>query len=442
MTDLPPDWEFAKLGEVARWSSGGTPKSDVSEFYGGDIPWVVTGDLTDGLVHATKQTLTPSGLARSSAKLVPSGTVLVAMYGASIGRVGIAGMPLTTNQAIANAQVYTQAINPKYLLYYLLSQRSALAAAGKGAAQPNIGQGILKDWPIPVAPLSEQERIIAAIEEQFSRLDAGEAALKRARLNLKRMRAAVLQAAVTSVEQEGVDQVALGDLVTPERKIAYGVLVPGNDIPDGIAFIRVGDLERRGVNSNSLKRIAPSVAARYPRTHLQGGEVLLSLVGTIGRTAVVPKDLVGANVARALAVIPVRLDVEARYVAIALSLNRVTRDLTNLSHEVARKTLNLEDVRKYKIPIPSRDRQLAIVEIVENTETWITSIERHVNNVTRRSNHLRSAVLAGAFSGQLVPQNPADEPASVVLERMAMERLSSNGHQSSRNRTRRTKATT
>jgi type I restriction enzyme, S subunit len=205
VSDLPPSWEPANLGEVAHWSSGGTPKSNVSEFYGGDIPWVVTGDLTDGLVHATTQTLTALGLAKSSAKLVPPGTVLVAMYGASIGRLGIASVPLATNQAIANAQVHAQAAYPKYVFYYLLDQRSALAAAGKGAAQPNIGQGVLKDWPIPVAPLPEQERIVTAIEEQLSRLDAGAAALERVRLNLKRMRAAVLQDAVT------------GQLTSPDR---------------------------------------------------------------------------------------------------------------------------------------------------------------------------------------------------------------------------------
>jgi type I restriction enzyme, S subunit len=189
---LPSGWAEATLGDLARWSSGGTPISNVSAFYGGDIPWVVTGDLTDGLVRLTAQTLTPLGLANSSAKLTPIGTVLIAMYGASIGRLGIADVPLATNQAIANAQVHLGATTPKYLMYYLLSQKAALAAAGKGAAQPNIGQGVLKAWPIPLAPLQEQDRIVAAIEEQFSRLDAGVAALERVRQNLRRMRAAVL----------------------------------------------------------------------------------------------------------------------------------------------------------------------------------------------------------------------------------------------------------
>jgi len=165
-------------------------------------------------------------------------------------------------------------------------------------------------------------------------------------------------------------------------------------------------------------------------------------VGTIGRTAVVPKELAGANAARALAVIPVRSDVEARYVAIALSLDRVTRELTNLSHEVARKTLNLEDVRKYTIPLPSYDRQLAIVSTVETAETWITSIEHQVNSATRRSHHLRSAVLASAFCGRLIPQDPTDESASVLLERIATDRVSPNGHKPSRHRTRRAKGTT
>jgi type I restriction enzyme S subunit len=167
---------------------------------------------------------------------------------------------------------------------------------------------------------------------------------------------------------------------------------------------------------------------------LQGGEALLSLVGTIGRTAVVPPDLASANIARALAVIPVRETVDPRYVAIALSCDRVTRELTDLSHEVARKTLNLEDVRRYEIPLPSHAEQLEIVKAVETVETWITSIEEVVAQTLRRADHLRSSILAAAFSGRLVPQDPRDEPATVLLERIEAERTRSNGYKPTRTR--------
>ena len=294
---------------------------------------------------------------------------------------------------------------------------------------PKINRDQLQALPVPVPPLREQERIVAAIEEQLPRINAGMAALERVRQNLKRMQSAVIQEAVLSTQDAGAEPVTLNDLVHPDRKMAYGVLVPGDDVPGGVPFVRVGDLSGRGINIASLKRISQAVASKYPRTFLQGGEVLLSLVGTIGRTAVVPPELAGANAARALAVIPVRDGVDPRYVAIVLSQNRVTAELTTLSHEVARKTLNLEDVRSYAIPLPPHDQQLEMVERVEELETWLSATEHLLFSAIRRSELLRNALLTGAFSGDLVPQDPGDEPARVLLERIAAERPASNGRQ-------------
>jgi len=431
MNDLPYGWVETTLGAVADWGSGGTPKAGTAAYYGGSIAWAVIGDLTDGIIRKTTGTITELGLQNSSAKVIGADVVLVAMYG-SIGKLGLPSGPMATNQAIAFARPRRDILTREYLFYYLMRARHKLAAAGKGATQQNISQTILKAWPVPIAPLPEQKRIVAAIEEHFSRLDAGVAALERARQNLKRMRSAALEAAVDSTGPQTTPKVTLEDIVAPYRKLAYGVLVPGDHDPDGVPFVRVGDLRDRQVNTQDLKYISPSIAARYPRTRLQGGEVLLSVVGTIGRTAVVPPELAGANTARALAVIPVQEAVEPRYVAIALSRDRVTRELTDLSHEVARKTLNLEDVRRYEIPLPSYAEQLEIVTAVETEETWIRSVEEVVARTLRRADHLRSSILQAAFSGRLVPQDENDQPASALLARIASERTSGNGRRLTR----------
>jgi len=150
------------MGELARWGSGGTPRAGVKDFYdGGTIPWLNSGDLADGLVEEAPLRITEAGLASSSAKWVPPGSVLVAMYGATIGRLGIAGAPLTTNQAIAFATPGPELL-ASYLFWFLRSQRPHLVAAGKGGAQPNISQSLLKQWQIPVPPLDQQE---AAVRE-------------------------------------------------------------------------------------------------------------------------------------------------------------------------------------------------------------------------------------------------------------------------------------
>jgi len=119
---LPQGWAVATLGQVFEWSSGGTPDTHRREFFGGDIPWVNSGELQDSVLTEFQNTISHAGLANSSAKWVQPGAVLIAMYGATIGKLGIAGTRLTTNQAIAFTS--PNLIETKYLFYYLLGRRN------------------------------------------------------------------------------------------------------------------------------------------------------------------------------------------------------------------------------------------------------------------------------------------------------------------------------
>jgi len=196
-TKLPKDWKWRTLNDVARWGSGGTPKSSDKSLYGGDIPWIVIGDLTEGLVNETAQTINQKGLDSSSAKLMPPGTVMVAMYGASIGRTGIMAKAMTTNQAIACGMINESIMTKEYLLYYLQSQKQDFINAGKGGAQPNISQGVIKNWKIPVPPVCEQALIIQRIEEQLSHLEHSSKVAIEIELSSKSFRRSLLQAAFT-----------------------------------------------------------------------------------------------------------------------------------------------------------------------------------------------------------------------------------------------------
>ena len=191
--NLPSDWKLTTLGETFKWGSGGTPTRTDPRYYGGDIPWLIIGDLNDGVVAESNTMITEEGLRESSAKWVEPGSVLLAMYG-SIGKLGVSGRRLTTNQAIAFTK--PDPVDTKYLFYYLMYTRGDLASLGKGATQKNISQTVIKAFPFVLAPLEQQKRIVAEIEKQFSRLDEAVANLKRVKANLKRYKAAVLKAAV------------------------------------------------------------------------------------------------------------------------------------------------------------------------------------------------------------------------------------------------------
>ena len=156
-------WPVTTLGAVAKWGSGGTPKRSEAGYFGAGIPWLSISDLNDGEVTDAKESLTQLGIENSTAKVVPPGTLLVAMYG-SIGKLGIAGRELCTSQAIAFARPDPQMIDARYLFHFLLSERARLQRFGRGGTQMNIGQADLKSWPISLPPLGEQRRIAAILD--------------------------------------------------------------------------------------------------------------------------------------------------------------------------------------------------------------------------------------------------------------------------------------
>ena len=128
---MPFNWEVRKMPSVVKWSSGGTPKATEKQYYeNGSIPWLVIGDLNDGIVTKSESKITKLGLENSSAKMIPKGTLLVAMYG-SIGKLGITGIECCTNQAIAYAkELY--GVTTEYLYYYMAMMKPKLISKGKG----------------------------------------------------------------------------------------------------------------------------------------------------------------------------------------------------------------------------------------------------------------------------------------------------------------------
>src|SRR5215831_262268 len=130
MTELPQGWTSSTLDNIGKWCSGGTPSRRVESYFGKGIPWIKSGDLPDGSILKTDEQITTAGLENSSAKLLPAGTISMALYGATIGKLGILTFPAATNQACANVIPLADLIDPKYLFFYLRSERETLIEKG------------------------------------------------------------------------------------------------------------------------------------------------------------------------------------------------------------------------------------------------------------------------------------------------------------------------
>lgn len=168
--EIPESWEWMRVGDVGSWSAGATPSRQHPEYYEGEIPWLKTGDLNDGYITDIPEFVGQLALEKTSLRLNPIGSVLMAMYGATIGKLGILKIEATTNQACCACIPYS-CIENKYLFFYLMSQRKNYISMGAGGAQPNISKEKIVMSLIPVPPLDEQKRIVAKIEEILPYID-------------------------------------------------------------------------------------------------------------------------------------------------------------------------------------------------------------------------------------------------------------------------------
>ena len=163
--DIPESWEWVRLSFIGDWKAGATPsKSDSSFYRNGNIPWLKTGDLNDGYINCIPERITEKAMRTCSLRLNPAGSILIAMYGATIGKLGILSFPATTNQACCACITNSSVIN-MYLFYYLMSQKQSFTRKGEGGAQPNISKEKIEKHLIPIPPINEQQRIVRRLEE-------------------------------------------------------------------------------------------------------------------------------------------------------------------------------------------------------------------------------------------------------------------------------------
>ena len=166
--EIPANWAWARMGQIGDWGAGSTPQRGNVNYYNGKILWLKTGELNNGIVYDTEEKITQKAFQDCSLRMNKIGDVLIAMYGATIGKLAIVGKELTTNQACCGCTPYL--IYNWYIFYFLMASRDSFIKKGEGGAQPNISRVKLVEHLIPLPPLKEQYRIVAQIEKLFEQL--------------------------------------------------------------------------------------------------------------------------------------------------------------------------------------------------------------------------------------------------------------------------------
>lgn len=403
---LPDGWLVKPMTEVVTWSSGGTPKATEKSYYeNGTIPWLVIGDLNDGLVTKAQTKITDAGLTNSNTKMIPPNTLLVAMYG-SIGKLGVTGMPCCTNQAIAYAKEL-HGVTTKYMFYYLSLMKPTLISLGKGGTQKNISLTVLKSLNVTVPPFDEQSRIVARIEELFSELDKAVDTLKTTKEQLAVYRQAVLKDAFDNAQAMCERFTPIEELLVTDRKGMstgpFGTMLKKHEHKTtGVPMLGIENIDSGKFIDGNKIFVTPEKAAELKSFALKSGDIIISRSGTVGELCVVPPRMEGALLSTNL--MRVSLDCQKvlpeYFIYLFQSKGIVLDQVKELCKGSTRIFLNQTILKQIQFPIPNVHEQLQIINTIESRLTFCDNIEKTVDTALAQADAMRQSILKQSFEGK------------------------------------------
>lgn len=418
--NLPDGWTLSTLGEIADLIGGGTPSREHPEYFTGNHVWLTPTEIPHNrvtVVSTSREKITDEGLKKSSARLLPKGTVLMTSR-ASIGYVAIAGTEVTTNQGFASF-ICKDGVYNHFLAYWLLGNADYFVEQATGTTFKEITKSKLRNFSFPLPPLPEQGRIVAKIEELFTQLDAGTAALKRVRAGLKRYKASVLKAAVEGklLESRGIensDELPDGWIWATVAELAAKEPYSITDGPFGSKlktehYTDVGPRVMRlqnigeGEFRDAKAHISQEHFETLKRHRIYAGDLVIAGLGeSLPRACIIP-DYVGDAIVKAdcIRLKPNSQIADAKYLLFALNSETIKKLVAKIVHGIGRPRMNQQEIKAIPIPLPPLSEQRRIVAEVERRLSVAQEVESVVAASVARAGRLRQSILKNAFEGKL-----------------------------------------
>lgn len=448
---VPSSWQWASAGDFAKIIGGGTPSSKIDgNFAESGIPWITPADLTgysESHISRGRRDLSEQGFAESGAQLIPAGSVLFSSR-APIGYCVIANNEVSTNQGFKSL-VLDGEINPGYVRHYLLSAKEYAESKASGTTFMELSGARVAELAVPIAPLPEQRRIVAKVDGLTARTARARKELDRLPTLLVRYKQRLLALAfsgeLTAGWRKNLGQAPkLGSGAnalweTPsawtwQRVDAVGKVGLGRQRspnnhkgPDMRPYMRSANITWNGIDTSDVKEMNFD-AKDFERFQLKYGDVLLNegsgSAKEVGKPAIWRNEIPNCCYQNTiLRVQPEKCSSEYLYWYFLLTaLSERFVDSTkgiNIQH------ISKDGLARYMVPVPSREEQAEIVRRIESAFGWLDRVAADHAAAARLLLKLDAAILAKAFRGDLVPQDPNDEPASLLLERIKAERAAS-----------------
>ena len=364
-----------RLGDIFEIGSGGTPPKSHPEYYGGDIPWVKTGDLKEEYLFSVEDYITEEGLDNSSAKMYQPGTVLIAMYGATIGATSILQFDACTNQACAAFKPCKDVI-PEYLYYFLRSQRRKFINDGVGGAQPNISAGYLKKVAFEIRPIEEQKEIIDVLDKINSIIQIRQEEIQRLD---ELVRARFVELFGDPIRNEyGWKTLSLLDSLEKGRTVSYGIVQTGDDFENGVPVFRPIDIAAGHMpKREDLKKTDPLISAQYKRTLLKGNELLITVRGSVGETFQTTPEFEGCNVGRNIVPLVTEPNkINQRFLQELFAQDPIKRWLKGITKGIALQGLNMSEFKEMPVIMPPLEKQNSFVVFAKQVDKSKAQVQK------------------------------------------------------------------
>lgn len=388
------NWLELKISDFCKTSSGGTPSRDkLDRYYNGTIPWAKSGELKDDILLETEEKITNQALEESSAKMIAKGSILIAMYGATVGKTAILGIDATTNQAICSIQPDEKIAESKFVWYCLRYKLPELLNKRVGGAQPNISQQIIRNTTIPLPPLSEQHRIVEI-------LDQADALRKlRAEANAKAER--ILPVLFYRMFGDPITNPKGWKslkIINANAKVRYGLSLPPELKSDGLPLIRATNIHNGSISEKDMLYINPNAVPKNKNAFLFANEVIVVRSGAYtGDVAQVTKRWEGAIIGYDLVVNPGE-NFTGEFLESYLLTSYIQKNyFGNLKARAGQPHLNAAQLNNTPIFVPPIELQRKFSHHVNE----IRNLKIQFKNSEKKVNNLFLCLLANAFSENL-----------------------------------------
>jgi type I restriction enzyme S subunit len=391
-------WIVKKLGDVCETGAGGTPLKAHKDYYeNGDVPWLLSGEVSQGNIYKSTKFITKKGLKNSSAKLFPVNTVLVAMYGATAGQVGILKFVACTNQAVCGILPNDRTI-PEYIYYCLLSKSKELISQAVGGAQPNISQIKIKNTKIPIPPLPEQQHIVSILDEAFEAIAKAKVNAEKNLKNARELFESYLQSMFENKEQNWenkmLKEIGIAQTGTTPKtsdKENYGNFIP---------FIKPADIDITGNGEIRYNNDGLSEKGLKLGRKMADGSILMVCIGaTIGKIGFVDRA-VSCN--QQINTLTVKKDFHPKFFYYALSTKGFFNQVMNNAAQATIPIINKGRWERLNVNFPNtKAEQENIVQKLDALSIQTKKLEVIYQKKIADLDELKKSILQKAFNGEL-----------------------------------------